>query len=132
VEVLIFLRSRTGHICTAEINGARDKEVLRPGLQLSVVRKKLNVVADVGRRKLSVVADGTPEKGRRYSTFIHTERASVATFDLSDHTNQNIQSICYVYTRDIYTRTYIYIYIYLHTHTYIYIYIRVFIRPLLY
>jgi hypothetical protein len=37
-----------------------------------------------------VVANGTPEKGRRYSTFTHTERASVATFNLSDHTNQNI------------------------------------------
>ena len=54
------------------------------GLQLSVVRKKLNVVADGGRRKLSVVTDGTPEKGRRYSTFSHTERASVATIYLSD------------------------------------------------
>ena len=58
-----------------------------PGVQLSVVRRKLNVVADVGRRKLSVVTDGTPEKGRRYSTFTHTERALVATFNLSDHTN---------------------------------------------
>ena len=60
------------------------------GLQLSVVRKKLNVVANGGRRKLNVVADGTPEKGRRYSTFIHTERALVAIFNLSDHINQNI------------------------------------------
>jgi hypothetical protein len=92
-----------------------------------VVRKKLNVVADVGRRKLSVVADGTPEKGRRYSTFIHIERALVAIFDLIDHINQNIQSICYVYTRDIYTRTYTYIYIptYIHTHIYIYAYLYV-------
>ena len=32
-----------------------------------------------GRRKPSVVTDGTPEKGRRYSTFAHTERTSVAT-----------------------------------------------------
>jgi len=63
------------------------KALLEAGLQLSVVRKKLNVVADVGRRKLSVVTDGTPEKGRRYSTFIHTERALVAIFDLSDHIN---------------------------------------------
>ena len=47
--------------------------IIRRGLQLSVVRKKLNVVADGGRRKLSVVADGTPEKGRRYSTFIYTD-----------------------------------------------------------
>ena len=39
-----------------------------PGVQLSVVRRKLNVVADVGRRKLSVVTDGAPEKGRRYLT----------------------------------------------------------------
>ena len=54
------------------------------GVQLSVVRKKLNVVADRGRRKLSVVPDGTPEKGRRYLTFTHTERASVATIYLSD------------------------------------------------
>ena len=57
------------------------------GSQLSVVRKKLNVVADVGRRKLSVVTNGTPEKGRRYLTFIHTERALVAIFNLSDHIN---------------------------------------------
>ena len=49
--------------------------------------------------QLSVVTDGTPEKGRRYHTFSHTERALVATFDLSDHINQNIWSICYVYTR---------------------------------
>ena len=48
---------------------------LPTGLQLSVVRKNLNVVADGGRRKLSVVTDGTPEKGRRYSTFSHIERA---------------------------------------------------------
>ena len=43
--------------------------------QLSVVTEKLNVVTDGGRRKLSVVTDGTPEKGRRYHTFSHTERA---------------------------------------------------------
>jgi len=42
------------------------------------------VVADGGRRKLSVVADGAPAKGRRYSTFTHTERALVATIYLSD------------------------------------------------
>ena len=59
--------------------------VVRPTCIHSVVRKKLNVVADGGRRKLSVVADGTPEKGRRYSTFIHTERVLVAIFDLSDY-----------------------------------------------
>jgi len=93
------------------------------GLQLSVVRKKLNVVADGGRRKLSVVTNGTPEKGQRYSTSTHTERASVAIFDLSDHTNQNIQSICYVYTqRYIYRDIYIYIYIYIPVYTHIYIY----------
>ena len=51
----------------------------RGRVQLSVVRKKLNVVADGRRRKLSVVTDGTAEKGWRYSTFTHTERASVAT-----------------------------------------------------
>jgi len=45
------------------------------------------VVADGGRRKLSVVADGAPAKGRRYSTFTHIERASVAIFNLSDHIN---------------------------------------------
>ena len=44
-----------------------------------VVTEKLTVVTDVGRRKLSVVTDGAPEKGRRYHTFSHTERASVAT-----------------------------------------------------
>jgi hypothetical protein len=60
------------------------------GVQLSVVRRKLNVVANVGRRKLSVVTDGTPEKGQRYLTFTHTERVLVATFNLSDYTNQNI------------------------------------------
>ena len=57
------------------------------GLQLSVVRKKLNVVADGGRRKLSVVADGTLEKGWRYLTFIYIERALVAVFNLSDYIN---------------------------------------------
>ena len=36
-------------------------------------------------------------KGRRYHTFAHTEYASVAIFNLSKHTNQNIESICYVY-----------------------------------
>ena len=60
---------------------------LNLGLQLSVVRKKLNVVADGGRRKLSVVADGTPEKGWRYLTFIYIERALVAIFNLSDYIN---------------------------------------------
>jgi hypothetical protein len=60
------------------------------GLQLSVVRKKLNVVADRGWRKLSVVADRTPEKGRRYLTFIYIERVLVAIFNLSDYINQNI------------------------------------------
>ena len=60
---------------------------MRDGVQLSVVRRKLNVVADVGRRKLSVVTDGTPEKGRRYSTFTHSERVLVTIFNLSDHTN---------------------------------------------
>ena len=55
-----------------------DHPQLLTGVQLSVVRKKLNVVADGRRRKLSVVTDGTPEKGRRYSTSTHTERASVA------------------------------------------------------
>jgi hypothetical protein len=54
------------------------------GVQLSVVTEKLNVVTDGGRRKLSVATDGTPEKDRRYYTFSHTERASVATIYLSD------------------------------------------------
>ena len=53
------------------------------GAQLNVVTEKLNVVTDGGRRKLSVVTDGIPEKGRRYYTFSHIERAS----DLNDHTN---------------------------------------------
>jgi hypothetical protein len=52
------------------------------GSQLSVVRKKLNVVADRGRRKLSVVTDRTPEKGRQYSISTHTEHALVATICL--------------------------------------------------
>jgi len=54
------------------------------GVQLSVVTEKLNVVTDGGRRKLSVVTDETPEKGRRYHTFSHTERALVATIYLND------------------------------------------------
>jgi len=92
------------------------------GLQLSVVWKKLNVVANRGRRKLSIVADGMPEKGRRYLTFIHIERVLVATFDLSNHINQNIQSICYVYTqryihKDIYIYIYIYAYLYVPHYT---------------
>ena len=92
------------------------------GVQLSVVRRKLNVVADRGRRKLSVVADRAPAKGQRYLTFTHTERASVAISNLSNHTNQNIQSICYAYTqRRIYRDIHIYIYIPIHTHTHIYI-----------
>jgi len=43
-----------------------------------------------GRRKLNGVTDGAPEKGRRGHTFSHTERALVATFNLSNRTNQNI------------------------------------------
>ena len=63
-----------------------------------------------------------PEKGRQAHTFTHTERASVATFNLSDRTNQNIQGICYAYAhRDtgiwIYTYTYIYIHIYTRIYT---------------
>ena len=95
------------------------------GVQLSVVTEKFNVVTDGGRRKLSVVTDGILEKGRRYYTFSYIERA----LDLSDHTNQNIQSICYAYTRrHTYIQTYKDIYIYTH----IYIYIRVFICASLY
>jgi len=73
--------------------------VLITGVQLSVVTEKLNVVTDVGRRKLSVVTNRAPEKGRRYHTFSHIERALVAIFNLSDHINQNIWSICYAYIR---------------------------------
>ena len=92
------------------------------GAQLSVVTEKLNVVTDRGRRKLSVVTDGALEKGQRYHTFIHTERA----LDLSDHTNQNIQSICYAYTRrHTYIQTHKDIYIYTHTYIYIYAYLYV-------
>jgi len=40
-------------------DGAPGKKA---GVQLSVVRKKLNVVADGGRRKLSVVTDGATGK----------------------------------------------------------------------
>ena len=47
------------------------------------VRTKLNV----GVGGSCVVTDGTPEKGRRYSTFTYTERASVAIFNLSDYIN---------------------------------------------
>jgi len=38
------------------------------------------------------------EKGRRYYTFTHIEHALVAIFDLSEHTNQNVESICFAYT----------------------------------
>ena len=67
-----------------EIYSITNQNLVNPpcaaiGAQLSVVRKKLNVVADGRQRRLGVVTDGTPEKGRRYSTFTHTERASVAT-----------------------------------------------------
>ena len=58
-----------------------------------------------------------PAKGRRGYTFAHIDYASVAIFKLSDYINQNIQSICYAYTR-----RYIDIYIYTHTHIYIYRY----------
>jgi hypothetical protein len=61
-----------------------------PGVQLAGVTEKLNGVTDGGRRKLTGVTDGAPAKGRRGHTFNHTERALVATFNLSDRTNQNI------------------------------------------
>ena len=56
-----------------------------PGVQLSVVRKKLNLVADGGRRKLSVVTDGAT--GRRpavpnfypYRTCISSHNLPLAT-----------------------------------------------------
>ena len=50
-------------------------------------RAGYNDVADGGRRKLSVVTDGTPEKGRRYLTFTHIERALVAIFNLNNFIN---------------------------------------------
>ena len=40
-----------------------------------------------GRRKLSVVTNRMPKKGRRYLTFIYTERALIAIFNLSDYIN---------------------------------------------
>src|SRR6266702_4555512 len=59
-----------------------------------------------------------PEKGRQGLHFTHTERASVATFNLSDRTNQNIWGMCYSYAhRDIDIRVYIYIYIYTYIYT---------------
>ncbi len=65
-----------------------------------------------------------PEKGRRGHTFTHTERALVATFNLSDRTTQKIQYMCYVYARRhtdirIYIYTYTYTYIYTHAHLYV-------------
>ena len=58
----------------------------KDGVQLAGVTEKLNGVTDGSRRKLNEVTDGAPEKGRRGHTFTH----KVATFDLSDRTNQNI------------------------------------------
>jgi hypothetical protein len=58
------------------------------GLQLRVVTKG-------GRRKLSVVTDRALEKGRRYYTFTHTERACntpsrrMRLKARVDHANQN-------------------------------------------
>ena len=43
-------------------------------------------VTDGGRRKLNGVTDGAPEKGRR-ATLLPIQ--NVATFNLSDRTNQN-------------------------------------------
>ena len=63
-------------------------------MQLNVVTEKLNVVTDGGRRKLSVVTDGLLEKGRRYYTFSHTERASLATIYLYTEYAVHILSIC--------------------------------------
>jgi hypothetical protein len=51
-----------------------------------------------GSAKVERVTDGAPEKGRRGYTFIHTERASVATIYLSDH----MYRICGIYTKYIY------------------------------
>jgi len=85
-------------------------------VQLSRVTEKLNRVTDRGRRKLNGVTNRAPEKGRQGHTFTHTEHALVATFNLSDRTNQNIQGIYYVYA-GIQN-----IHIYIHTHTHIYIY----------
>ena len=53
------------------------------GMQLSVVTEKL-----------TVVTDGAPEKGRRYHTFSHTERASLAIIYLCIEYAVHIPSIC--------------------------------------
>ena len=67
-----------------QLGVVRKFDVVRTGVQLSVVTEKLTVVTDVGRRKLSVVTDEAPENGRRYYTFSYIERASVATIYFSD------------------------------------------------
>ena len=97
VDVIPFEGECCFHPILYYVTVLRDSVVvnLYPGAQLSVVTEKLNVVTDGGRRKLSVVTDGISEKGRRYHTFSHTERASVAIICLSDRVHQ----ICDAYAR---------------------------------
>ena len=64
------------------------------GVQLSVVTEKL-----------TVVTDGAPEKGRRYHTFSHTERASLATIYLCTEYAVHIPSICYTTIKYLWYRT---------------------------
>jgi hypothetical protein len=59
------------------------------GVQLSKVTEKLNGVTDGVGESWTGLPMEPPGKGRRGYTFTYTERALVATFNLSDRTNQN-------------------------------------------
>ena len=77
------------------------------GSQLSVVRKKLNVVADGGRRKLSVVADGATGKRSAVLNF-YTYRTRISSHNLPLATicikyAVHMLSICtHITTRQVY------------------------------
>jgi len=60
-----------------------------------------------------------PAKGRRGHTFTHTERASVATFNLSNRTNQIPRAYAMYTHADTQICRYIDIQTYIYTHTYI-------------
>ena len=72
---------------------SRNVEFPRPAAQAAVkaaalacpaLSPSVAAIINMGWQKLSVVTNGAPEKGRRYHTFTHTERALVAIFDLSN------------------------------------------------
>ena len=64
------------------------------GVQLSVASEKLTVVTNRGWRKLGVEP---PEKGRRYHTFSHTERALVATIYLATACTEHVMHMLSIY-----------------------------------